>query len=100
RLGMVTSDTVRDIPLRQVPNLVFDHATVREFEGVAHVFFSAGGALPAGGARFTLVTRDGTATSDNDYDARSVEVSWPEEGSRPLSVLSVPIKNDPWKEPE
>ena len=100
-LRSVMSDTVRDIPLRRVPNLVFwgMTTTVRESDGHAQVAFTLGGPALAGGARFTLVTRDGTAMSDNDYGAISHEVTV-SEGNNDFSLLFVPINNDPWKEPE
>ncbi|TWT20343.1 hypothetical protein FQY83_11490 [Luteimonas marina] len=98
-VGRVEADTVRNIELRSVPSLVIGQATAREGDGTAWVNVRLSAPAPAGGARFTIATRDGSAMSDNDYEATSLDVVVPE-GQNYYGSLTVRLQNDPWKEPE
>lgn len=99
-LGRIDGDIVRDIQLRRVPSVSISHVTVDELQGymqspLVRVRLSA--PAPPGGVRFTLSTFDGTAMSDNDYQAFSTDISVPA-GQSLQYVQPVGIGWNPWKE--
>jgi hypothetical protein len=99
-LGPIDRDTVRDIHLRRIPSVTISHVRVNELEGYMNppsILVRLSAPAPAGGVRFTLASFDGTAMSDNDYEAFSTDISVPE-GQSLLYVQPVGINYDPWKE--
>lgn len=98
-IGRVQADVVRNIELRPVPGVVIGHATANEADGTLWVSFRLSAPAPAGGARFTIATRDGSAMSDNDYLSATQEVVVPE-GQYHYGSIPIRLWDDAWKEPE
>lgn len=99
-LGPIKVDVVRDVELRRVPSISIGHAAVTEGYGnSAPLVIRLSGPAPAGGVRFRLTTFDGSAMSDNDYQASTVDIDVPE-GEWLYRVDNFWAKGDAWKEPE